>query len=193
MFGVSWSVVNNNEEKLPNLFDVKGSWNYLLFPSRISIDKYIRKGWSLEGMVAYNQYSQNKIINDTTGLSGFFVSGDFHVKYSLNRFMTYAKWFDPYCSAGIGFSHHSPLERTLTPTANLALGINFLFTKRWGIQVQALGKLALVSDIYVSKMDYFQYTAGVVYRKQQAKRRARHTKKRYGWIHERKRFKRKNS
>lgn len=193
MFGISWNIVDNNEEKLPNLFDVKGSWNYLLYPTRISIDKYARKGWSYEGMVAYNRYTDDKIINDTTGISGIFLSGDFHVKYSFYRFMTSAKWFDPYLSAGLGFSYHSPLERKMTPTVNLALGMNFWVTKSWGIQLQTIGKLALVSDIYVSKMDYFQYTAGVVYRKQPNKKRHNYHKKRHGWIDDKQRFKRKNT
>lgn len=192
MFGLSWSVINDNEEKLPNLYDVKGSWNTLYFPSRFTVDKYLRKGWSFEGMATYNSYTSSKIINDSTGYSGFFIAGDFHVKYSFYRFMR-AKWFEPYLSSGLGFTYRSPLAIPLTPTANLAAGANFWFSKRWGVQLQVMGKLALVSDIYVSRYDYFQYTAGIVYRRQATRKSNNFNKRQHKWTREKQKYKRKNT
>ena len=193
MFGIGWNVVNDNEEKLPNLYDVSGSWNYLYFPTRLTIDKYARRGWSYEGAIAYNNYTSSKIINDSTGRSGTFVSGDFSVKYSFWRFMGKARWFDPYLSSGIGFTYRQPLSAPLTPTANLSAGANFFFSRSWGINFQVTGKLALVSDIYVSRYDYFQYSLGVVYKKQQSKRPDHFNKKRHKWTNEKVKYKRRNT
>jgi hypothetical protein len=193
MFGISWNVVNDNEEKLPNLYDVSGSWNSLYYPSRITIDKYLRRGWSLEGSIAYSQYKSTKIINDSTGRSGIFLSGDFHLKYSYNHLIKRKKWFDPYYSFGLGFTYRSALEAPFTPTANLAIGSNFWFSRSFGIQTQVLGKLALVSDIYKSRYDYFNYSLGIVYRKQNFKKTNHFNKKKYGWTHEKQRFKRRNT
>ncbi len=193
MFGLSWNVVDDDGQAFSNLFDVKGSWNYLPYPTRISIDKYLKKGWSLEGMVAYNKYTSSKLINDTTGLSGIFVSGDFHVKYSFYRFFAPTKWFDPYLSAGIGVTYRQVMSSAITPTCNIALGANFWFSKSWGLQVQTMGKLGLVSDIYTSKTDYLQHTVGVVYRKQPKRKHSRNNKKRYGWTKETQKYKRRNT
>ena len=193
MFGLSWNVVNDNEEKLQNLFDVSGSWNSLYYPSRITIDKYLRRGWSLEGSVAYNQYKSTKIINDSTGRSGIFLSGDFHFKYSYNHLIKRNKWFDPYYSFGLGFTYRSALNAPFTPTANLAIGSNFWFTNSFGISAQITGKLAIVSDIYVSRYDYFNYAAGIVYRRPAIKKSNHFKKKKFGWIHDKRRFRRKNT
>ncbi|MEY3238160.1 MAG: hypothetical protein RI883_2261 [Bacteroidota bacterium] len=193
MFGVGWNVVDDNGQAFSNLFDVKGSWNYLPYPTRISIDKYLKKGWSLEGMVAYNKYTSSKLINDTTGLSGIFVSGDFHVKYSFYRFFSPTKWFDPYLSVGLGVTYREVMSSPIAPTCNIALGANFWFSKSWGLQVQTMGKLGLVTDIYVSNTDYLQHTVGVVYRKQPKRSHSRNNKKRYGWTKETQKYKRRNS
>ncbi len=193
MFGLSWNVVDDNGDAFSNLFDVKGSWNYLLYPSRISIDKYLKKGWSLEGMVAYNKYTAGKLINDTTGLSGIFVSGDFHAKYSFYRFMSSRKLLDPYISFGLGATYRQVMSSPITPTFNIALGANFWFSKSWGFQIQTMGKLGLVSDIYTSNTDYLQHTVGIVYRKQPKRKHSRNNKKRYGWTKETTKYKKRNS
>lgn len=193
MFGISWNVVDDDGNAYSKLLDYQGSWNYLYYPSRISIDRYLRKGWSLEGMVAYNQYTKSKLINDTTGVSGIFISGDFHVKYSFYRFFAPVKWFDPYLSAGLGMTYRQVREFPITPTCNIALGANFWFSRSWGIQVQTMGKLGLTSDIYTGDADYIQHSIGIVYRKQPSKKPNRFNKKRYGWTNEKQRFKRKNT
>lgn len=193
MFGVSWNVVDDNGQAFTKLFDYKDSWNYLYYPSRITVDKYIRRGWSMEGMAAYNYYSSSKLINDTTGLSGRFFSVDFHMKYSFYRFFAPAKWFDPYFSFGLGVTYRQVMDPPITPTVNLALGANFWFSKSWGMQVQTMGKLGIVPDIYVSKTDYLQHTVGVVYRRSPKMKHSKNNKKRHKWIHEKQRFKRKNT
>jgi hypothetical protein len=193
MFGVSWNVVDDDGNAFTKLLDYQGSWNYLYYPSRISIDKYLRKGWSLEGMIAYNSYTKSKLINDTTGVSGIFLSGDFHVKYSFYRFFAPMKWFDPYVSAGLGFTYRQVRDVPVTPTCNIALGANFWFSRSWGIQIQTMGKLGIVSDIYRSDSDYIQHSIGIMYRKQPSKKPNHFNKRRYGWTNEKQRFKRKNT
>lgn len=194
MFGLSWSVIDDDGNAFGNLFNYQDSWNYLPFPTRLSLDKYVRKGWSLEGMVAYNTYTTSKIINNSTGVSGIFVSGDFHTKYSFNRIMpSAAKWFDLYLSGGLGLTYRSVRETPLNPNINLGFGMNFWLNQRWGLQLQTVGKLALVSDIYASDADYIQHTAGIVYRIQPLKRPFKQGKSQYKWVHGKQHYKRKNT
>jgi len=193
MFGLGWNVVNDNEEKLPNLIDVNGSWNYLYFPTRLTFNKYVRKGWSVEGALAYNQYSSNKIVNDSTGRKGSFIAGDFSAKYSFWRFMKGARRFDPYLSSGLGITYRQPLEAPLTLTANLSAGMNFFFSRRWGVNVQVTGKMAVVPDIYVSRYDYFQHAVGLVYKKQASKKPDHFNRRKHPWVHQKVKFKRRNT
>ena len=194
MFGLSWSVIDDDGNAYGNLFDYQNSWNYLPYPSRLSADKYVRKGWSLEGMLAYNTYSSSKLINDTIGASGIFLSGDFHVKYSFYRLMpSSAKWFEPYFTGGLGLTYRTVRENPMNPSVNLGFGMNFWLTKQWGLQLQTVGKLALVSDIYASNADYIQHTAGIVYRMQPLKKKYKQGKAQYKWVHGKSRYKRKNT
>jgi hypothetical protein len=194
MFGLSWSAIDDDGNAFGNLFDYQGSWNYLPFPTRLSLDKYVRKGLSLEGIVTYNTYTTSKIINNTTGVSGIFVSGDFHMKYSFNRFMpSAAKWFDPYLSGGLGLTFRSVRDTPLNANVNLGFGMNFWLNQRWGLQLQTVGKLALVSDIYASDADYIQHTVGIVYRMQPLKRPFKQGKAQYKWVHGKQHYKRKNT
>jgi hypothetical protein len=194
MFGLGWNAVDDDGNAFGNVFDYQGSWNYLPYPSRITADKYIKKGWSLEGMVAYNRYTSSKLINDTTGLSGTFISGDFHVKYSFNRFFNLkTRWFDPYLTGGLGVTYRTVMDQAITPNVNLGIGFNFWLTRHWGLQLQSVGKLALVANIYNSNADYLQHTAGVVYKIQPKKKGYQQGKSQYKWVHGKQRYKRRNS
>jgi hypothetical protein len=193
MFGLGWNVVNDNEEKLPNLIDVGGSWNYLYYPTRLTIDKYGKWGWSYEGALAYNRYTSSKIVNDSTGRVGSFASGDFAVKYSFWRFMKGARRFDPYLSAGLGLTYRQPFPTPLVLNGNLSAGFNYFFLRRWGLNFQITGKLAVVPDIYVSRYDYFQYSLGLVYKKQPSKSPDHFNKRKHKWAHEKVKFKRRNT
>lgn len=193
MFGLSWNVVNDNEEKFANLFDISSSWNGLYYPSRFFLDRYLRNGWSWEGALAYNQYKPTKIINDSTGRTGMFFSAAFNIKYSYNHLIKRKKWFDPYYSFGLGVTYRTVLSKPLTPTLNGALGSNFWFSRRWGAQVQISGKLALTSDIYKSKYDYFLCSVGLVYRKDSSRKSNHFNNKKHKWTHDKQKFKRKNT
>jgi hypothetical protein len=132
-------------------------------------------------------------VNDSTGRTGTFGSGDFAVKYSFWRFMKGARRIDPYLSSGLGISYRQPLTSPLTLTANLSTGFNYFFSRRWGLNVQITGKLAVVPDIYVSRFDYFQYSFGVVYKKQPSKSPDHFNKRKHKWAHGKVKFKRRNT
>ena len=182
MFSLGWNVVDDDGLAFSNLFDYQNSWNYLYYPSTLSIDKYLRKGWSLDGALSYNQYSSTKRINDTTGVHGIFASADLHMKYSfLPRMAYYAQWLDMYFAVGVGMTYRQTMAMPLTPMVNLTLGTNLWFSKSWGLRLQTAGKLGLVSNIWTSNADYLQHTIGVVYRVKPVYRSNFSTKRQYKW------------
>jgi hypothetical protein len=185
-------VVNDNEEKLPNLFDVQGSWNFTSYPSFLSINKFTKKGISNEGVFTFTPYRTSAVVNDSSGVKGFLVSANYNYKLSLNQFIKMSQDLDPFLGIGAGFTYRNIEEGSLSITANLTLGLNYWISKKWGLQVQGVGKLALVPGIYRTRMDYIQYTAGVDYRIL-PKKKSKRPKKRYEWTQERNNFKRKNT
>jgi hypothetical protein len=176
MFGLSWNTVNDNESPLKNLTDVSGSWNSPFLPTRFTVDKYIYRDWSVEGMLAFNKYKTKKFVNGETGYEGLFISGDVHAKFSAARRLG-LQYVDPYLSFGAGLTYRKPLEKKVTPTLNLAIGTNIWLTDNIGIQFQIIGKKAIAADILKTKYNYFQYTAGVVYRQDKMKKRDTFKKK----------------
>ena len=72
MIGVHWSVIEDDGNQLGDLFNVGSSWNYQYYPTKLSLDRYLRYGWSLEASATYNTYLPGKRVNDTTGLASIF-------------------------------------------------------------------------------------------------------------------------
>ena len=93
MVGVSWSVVEDDGSPFSGIFNVASSWNYLFYPTRISVDRYLKSGWSVEAVVTYNTYLPGKMVNGKLGASGIFLSGDINSKYSFtNLYVPKLKW-----------------------------------------------------------------------------------------------------
>jgi hypothetical protein len=193
MFGLSWNFINDNEEKIDNLGDVSRSWYGMYFPTRLSADRYLRRGWSWEVMAAYNQFKPKHIINESSGRAGTFLSTDFHMKFSPYKRIN-SKILEPYISAGLGVTYRSRFVKgAITPTANLAVGANLWLSEQFGIQLQAIGKLAISDKIYVTKNDYLQLNAGFVFRKGPSKKSNHFDRKRHNWTNKKHRYKSKKN
>jgi hypothetical protein len=168
MFGLSWNTVNDNEKPLKNLVDISGSWQSSYLPFRFTVDKYIYRDWSVEAMLAFNKYREKKYVDGVNGYKGLFWSADVHAKFSPARRLG-LEFLEPYLSFGMGLTYRKPLPKKVTPTINLALGTNIWVTNQIGIQLQIIGKKAIAADLFKTPYNYFQYTAGVVYRQDKMK------------------------
>lgn len=168
MFGLSWNTINDNEKPFKNLVDVSGSWQSSYLPFRFTVDKYIYRDWSVEAMLAFNKYREKKYVDGATGYKGLFWSADVHAKFSPARRLG-LEFVEPYLSFGMGLTYRKPLPKKVTPTINLALGTNIWVTNQFGIQLQIIGKKAIAADLFKTPYNYFQYTAGVVYRQDKMK------------------------
>ena len=76
MIGLSWTAIDDDGRKVDGLFDYATSWNILPYPTRISLDRYFRYGWSAEASATYMEYLPGKLIQDTTGFSSLMFSFD---------------------------------------------------------------------------------------------------------------------
>lgn len=188
MISADWSAIDDNGEPFTKLFDLPGSWNYEYFPSRLMVDRFYYKAWSFEGTATYNRYYSNKQINGAIGLSGSFFALNFGLKHSFRRYFRGANWFDPYISMGLGATYRTVRTVPLNAQLYTTFGANFWLSKKWGLQLQTTGNLAIVPDIYTTDADYLQHALGVVYRFD-PKKRSKNTfsNRKYKWVHERQR------
>ena len=194
MFGLGWNAVDDDGLAFSNMFDYKNSWNYLYYPTTLSMDKYIRKGWSMDGSLSYTRYSTTKLINDSTGVKGVFVATDLSLKYSfLPRMAYYAQWLDMYLAIGVGLTYRQTMSTPITPMASLTLGANLWFSKSWGMRLQTSGKLGLVSGIWSSNTDYVQHTLGLVYRIKPVYKSNFSNKRQYKWTSKKHNYRRRNN
>lgn len=165
MIGVHWSAIDDDGSKFGKNFDVTNSWNIKPFPTQFTLDRYFIYGWSAEMALSYGEYGTDKLVNDTTGVSGMILSADFHGKYSFyNNYAPRARWIDPYFIAGVGFTYRTGTADPYVPTVNLGGGVNFWIVKQFGIRIASTAKFAVYPGFWDTKSNYFQHNAGLVFR-----------------------------
>ena len=94
--------------------------------SRISVDRYIDKGFSVQFAGSINKVKTYISEEDTDEL---YWSIDLAAKYDLNSLIGDTAWFDPYLAIGVSyadFGHNTQLLNTSTFNEDLASLIHFL-------------------------------------------------------------------
>lgn len=161
IFGLGVNAVDDDGQPFDHIFNANDSWHIPPFPSRISVAKYVLPGLTVGGNLNFNQYKKDKIVNSRiNNSSGIFLSVDLEAQYHFNALFERNKWFDPFLGGGFGYTFRDPLAAH-TFSANPALGINFWFTKYWGLQIRTTGKFALSSD---RSLNYTQHSASILFR-----------------------------
>lgn len=193
MFGAHWLVIEDSGAKGADFLDTDSSWNYLPFPTTITVDRYFKYGWSIEGGLNYMQYSTSRKLHDTTGIGGFNFSFDANGKFSFyNLYAPRARWIDPYVTFGVGYTYRDQYVDPHVPSVNLGGGVNFWIIKQLGIRLSAQSKIGVYPSFWNNHNNYLQYNAGIVFRtKDVVPYTYPNNKKQHKWTKERQKFKRK--
>lgn len=163
VFGLSEHIVIDNGKEYQFKFDTK-NWNLMPFPSKISAEAYLKKGWSIGAEFAYTSYKADKIVDNVLQKKdNTFFSADFNIRFHFETLFLQPSFFDPYLTAGYGFTYRSAVNSTQnsTGTNNLGLGCNFWIYKGFGLNLQSVGKFALKGG---SKSNYLHHSVGIVYK-----------------------------
>jgi len=134
--------------------DLLGSsdWNFLPSISRITAEKYLEKGFSLQFAGSLNKITHVKFENDSDFL---YYNLGLNVKYDLNNLIGETSWFDPFVYLGGTYvSADSNNEGML----NVGLGFNSWFNENIGLSFQT-GTLKGFSD---NVQDHYQSSLGIV-------------------------------
>lgn len=187
LVGVSWNAVEDDGRGFCQMFDVTQSWNMPAYPTRLVVDRYFKHGLSAEFSGAYNRYLAGKLINGSTNRSGMFLSFDLNAKYSFYD-LQQTTWLDPYVSLGVGITQRTAIPQVLCPTANIGAGVNIGIYKGLGIQLQTSAKFGLAGKLFAEN-DYFQHSAGLVYKFKGDRKSNDFNKKHYKWTDKKQRYK----
>lgn len=163
VFGLSEHIVIDNGKEYQFKFDTK-NWQLMPFPSKISAEAYLKKGWSLGSEFAYTSYKANKVVDNITQLKdNTFFSADFNIRYHFDILYKTPSFFDPYLLCGYGFTYRTGVNLTQnsTGTNNLGLGCNFWIYQGFGLSLQSVGKFALKGG---TKSNYLHHSVGLVYK-----------------------------
>lgn len=191
MIGVHWTAIDDNGDKFGRIFDVQNSWNLLPYPSQITVDRYLKYGWSAEFSSSYMQYKSGKIINDSTNVSATFLNASLSGKFSFyNMYAPKARWIDPYVTLGIGYTYRSAGSDAHVPTVNAGGGVNFWIVNGFGIRLNATSNFAVYPTIWNTNANYLQYSAGLVARfGSESKNNSDFSRRKNKWTSKKKRYK----
>ena len=195
MFGLHWSAVEDDGQKINGMFSPSSNWSKItVYPSRFTLDRYFNYGWSIEGALSYNEYRRGNLVNDSTNVAGINFSFDVSAVYRF--YQLYAprhRWIDPYFIMGVGYTYRDSTSTMHVPSVNLGGGLNFWFHKQVGLQLASRAKLGVWPGFWDESSDanYFQHTLGIVYRTKHKKPYLSSQKKQHKWTKKNYKFKRK--
>ena len=129
-------------------------WNILPSISRISAEKYLEKGFSVQLAGTLNKITTHLIEDDADYLLWSFGA---LVKYDLNNLLGETSWFDPYVGLGgdyVGSGRSDQSELML----HGAIGFNVWFNDNLGLNFQHSDKLGMVKNV----RSHYQNSIGLV-------------------------------
>jgi len=124
-------------------------WNVLSSISRISVEKYLKDGFTLQMAGSLNQLE-----------SDFYYAIDANVKLDVNKLVASAfgsttQWFDPYLYLGGGYTS---VNNTGEAMLNAGVGFTSWFTETVGLNFQTGAKRQFTNKV----KDHFQHSLGLV-------------------------------
>ena len=128
--------------------------NILPSISRISVDRYLEKGFTLQLAGTLNKVTHFKTEDDSDYM--LFSAGAL-VKYDLNHLFGETAWFDPYVGIGGDYVNSGRTDESEL-MATGAVGFNVWFNENLGLNFQHGWKKGFADNV----ANHFQATAGVV-------------------------------
>ncbi len=116
-------------------------WNILPSVTRVSLEKYIEKGFSLQLSGSFNKITSLNTVDDSDFL---YYSVDAIVKYDLNDLLGETSWFDPFVYIGGGYATANDQGEGIF---NVGLGFNTWFNENLGINFQTGSKSGFTDKV----------------------------------------------
>jgi hypothetical protein len=153
-FGLNTVDFYNSSDFSDQINDLLGNkdWNVLPSISRISAEKYLADGFSLQLAGSMNKIESMTTKNDS---DFFYFAIDANVKYDVNNLIGETAWFDPYVYLGGGYTS---LDDSGEAMLNGGLGFNTWFNESVGLNFQTGTKKGFTSNVKA----HYQTSLGLV-------------------------------
>jgi OOP family OmpA-OmpF porin len=153
-FGLNNVDFYNSSDFSDQIKDLLGNkdWNVLPSISRISAEKYLADGFSLQLAGSMNKIEWITTEDDADFL---YFAIDANVKYDLNNLIGETAWFDPYVYLGGGYTS---LDNSGEAMLNGGLGFNTWFNDNVGLNFQTGTKKGFTSKVKA----HYQTSLGLV-------------------------------
>lgn len=159
MFGIGFNAVDDSGNVFDGLFNVGSEWNFVPYPSRVSIGRYFKSGLGVEAIGTYSVYKEGNIVDGEVNPNDIDYFGlDARLTYDLNKIVGQTGWFDPYVGIGLGYTDANNLGRG---TYNAIVGFRTWFSDTWGLDFNSSGKWAMSQSDGAT--NHIQHAVGVVY------------------------------
>ena len=159
-----WAVgfgVNAVDVRIPSDFgdyakDYIGTsdWNILPSISRVTVDRYLNDGFTLQLAGSLNKIETFRAEDDMDEL---YWAIDANVKYDLNNLVGNTGWWDPYVYVGGGYTSLADEGEGML---NAGAGFNVWFNDNLGLNFQTGGKKEFADKV----RDHFQHSIGLVFK-----------------------------
>ncbi|MDP2542876.1 cell envelope biogenesis protein OmpA [Tenacibaculum discolor] len=159
-----WAVgfgVNAVDVRIPSEFgdyakDYIGTsdWNILPSISRVTVDRYLNDGFTLQLAGSLNKIETFRTEDDMDEL---YWAIDANVKYDLNNLVGNTGWWDPYVYVGGGYTSLADEGEGML---NAGAGFNVWFNDNLGLNFQTGGKKEFADKV----RDHFQHSIGLVFK-----------------------------
>ncbi|MGG6229944.1 OmpA family protein [Tenacibaculum sp. SDUM215027] len=159
-----WAVgfgVNAVDVRIPSEFgdyakDYIGTsdWNILPSISRVTVDRYLSDGFTLQLAGSLNKIETVFTEDDSDML---YWAIDANVKYDLNNLVGDTGWWDPYVYVGGGYTS---IDDQGEGMLNAGAGFNVWFNDNLGMNFQTGGKKEFADKV----KDHFQHSIGLVFK-----------------------------
>lgn len=151
--------IHSGSDKL-NDFLGSADWNMSKSISRFSVEKYLDKGFTLQGAFSLSKLNKSGT-TASNDIDGLYYALEINAKYDLNNIIGDTKWFDPYVLLGGGYVYTDfQAEDFSEGMLNLGYGANFWLGENIGINFQTALKTSFADKV----QDHWQHSLGVVFR-----------------------------
>ena len=172
VLGAGFNTVNNSGAGFKELSN-SDHWAFGKIPFYGSVETNFATKWRAKATLSFNYFKDGKAFNGATlkgesdgGNDAGYAAFDLAAQY----YFLESKKYEPYLLAGMGLSHFGDYSTTQDPfivvepltvvTLNAGFGINYWFSKTWGINAQVLGKWSLG----VKNNNHSQASIGALYK-----------------------------
>lgn len=159
ILGVGINAVDDSGGQGSPLLAIEERWNIAAYPSRFSLGGYFASGVTVEGILSFNRYKTEKLVEDPNPNEPYYTALDTRITYSISRLFGRGGWLDPYVGGGLGYTWANTIGRG---TFNATLGLRIWLSGHWGFDVASMGKWTMNTSNGSS--NHIQHSAGLLYK-----------------------------